>query len=377
MKLFLALALATMPLPAIAQTTAADTPNTTAAGIQYVQPKDWTAIRKDRLIALSSPEKDLRVQIVDIAAAANAQDAVAQGWASLGPAAPEPRLVSALPVADGWEERVSFAYETPPAERRVRSAMAMRKGTSWTVMIVDGSAATAAKRSAAVSVVQQGLRPAGFKAESFKGKTAHALTAERVQLLRDFVAESARKLEVPGVGLALIDKGKVVWQGGVGLRSLGSSEPVDENTKFMIASNTKGLTTLLLSVLADEKKLDWDQKVVDLYPAFRLGGDEVTQSVLVRHLVCACTGLPRKDYSFILSDPGAPASETFSGLAATQPTSKFGELFQYNNLMASAAGYVAGALTYPDMEIGAAYDRAMEEKIFAPLGTARYYLRLC
>lgn len=368
MKLYLALALAATPLPAIAQTTAADTPQTTAAGIQFVQPRDWTASRKERQIALSSPEDDLRVQIVDIAAAANAQDAVARGWTALGIPVPEPRLVSPLPVADGWEERAAFAYETPPAERRVRSAMAMRKGTSWTVMIVDGSAATAAKRSAAVSVVQQGLRPAGFKAESFKGKTAHALTAERIQLLRDFVAESARKLEVPGVGLALIDHGKVVWEGGIGVRALGSNEPVDENTKFMVASNTKGLTTLLLSVLADEKKLDWDQKVVDLYPAFRLGSDEVTQSVLVRHLVCACTGLPRKDYSFILSDPGAPASETFSGLAATQPTSNFGELFQYNNLMASAAGYVAGALTYPEMEIGAAYDRAMEEKIFAPLG---------
>src|SRR3546814_3662982 len=63
----------------------------------------------------------------------------------------------------------------------------------------------------------------------------------------------------------------------------------------MIASNTKGLSTLLLSVLADEGKLRWDQKVTDLYPAFRLGNDEVTRSVLVRHLVCACTGLPRSE----------------------------------------------------------------------------------
>lgn len=235
-------------------------------------------------------------------------------------------------------------------------------------MILEGSAATAAKRSAAASVVQSGLRPAGYTAETFAGKAAHRLTPQRVQLLRDFVEQSAKELGVPGVGLAFIDQGKVVWQGGVGVRALGSNDPVGADTKFMIASNTKGMATLLLSVLADEGKLSWDQKVVDLYPAFRLGDPATTQSVLVRHLVCACTGLPRKDYSFILADPGAPASETFRGLAATQPTSKFGELFQYNNLMASAAGYLGGMLSYPQMELGAAFDRAMDDKIFKPLG---------
>jgi CubicO group peptidase (beta-lactamase class C family) len=370
MKLLLALALSCAPIAALAQTTvAADTPGKTAGGVQYVQPKDWAATNQGPAIVFASPENDLRVAVVDVGAAANASEAAAKAWAAYRPgAAPNPRLSTAAPAGDGWDERTSIAYETPPAERATRSALALRKGSGWTVMIVDGSAGTAAKRSAAVSVVQQGLRPAGFQRESFAGKTAHRLTPERVQLLRDFVAKSAAALEVPGVGLALIDNGKVVWQGGVGVRALGSPEPVDEHTKFMIASNTKGLTTLLLSVLADEGKLRWDEKVVDLYPSFRLGSDEVTQSVLVRHLVCACTGLPRQDFAFILADKGQPASETFRGLAGTQPTSKFGELFQYNNLMASAAGYIGGSLVYPKMELGAAYDRAMDEKIFKPLG---------
>jgi len=51
-----------------------------------------------------------------------------------------------------------------------------------------------------------------------------------------------------------------------------------------------------------------------------------------------------------------------------QPTSGFGDLFQYSNPMAAAAGYLGGHVTYPDMEIGAAYDRAMQELVFGPLG---------
>jgi CubicO group peptidase (beta-lactamase class C family) len=91
--------------------------------------------------------------------------------------------------------------------------------------------------------------------------------------------------------------------------------------------------------------------------------------VRIEHLICACTGLPRKDMQFVFNTSAeTPASETFAQLAATEPTSGFGEVFQYNNLMASAAGYIGGHLIHPQMELGAAFDQAMEERVFEPLG---------
>ena len=53
------------------------------------------------------------------------------------------------------------------------------------------------------------------------------------------------QLGVPGVGLAFIDGGKVVWEGGLGVRELGKPQKVDAHTLFIAASNTKGMTTLL------------------------------------------------------------------------------------------------------------------------------------
>lgn len=343
--------------------------DTTASGVIYSQPEDWTTSAQGSATIFVSPENNLRLAVVDIAAAQDARAAAAKAWSAYNPNTDERdvRLVTSDAASDGWDERVSIAYETSPSEKMVVSALAMRKGTAWTVMIIDGADATANKRSAAISILRQSLRPAGYQTETFAGKTAHSLTPDRIEALRQFVADSAHALDVPGVGIALIDQGKVVWQGGVGVRALGSPEPVDENTKFMVASNTKGMATLLLSTLADEGKLGWDEPVTSLYPAFRLGSDETTKSTLVRHLVCACTGLPRKDYAFILADEGAPPTDTFRQLAESYPTSDFGELFQYNNLMASAAGYLGGALAYPGMELGAAFDRAMDERIFKPL----------
>lgn len=369
-KSVLVLALLGLPaaLPAQAPV-AADTPGKTASGVIFTQPRDWTATVRDSATIFAAPEGNLNIAVVDGGTAAGAEAAAAKAWSIYRPdAARKVRLVTAGAPSEGWDERVSIAYETSPNEKAVVAALALRKGTSWTVMIVDGAEATFGKRSAAASIIQQSLRPAGYERESFAGKAAHRLTPDRIQALRDFVAESARTLEVPGVGIALIDQGKVVWQGGVGVRELGSPEPVDEHTRFMVASNTKGMATLLLSVLADEGKLRWDQPVTELYPSFRLGSEATTRATLVRHLVCACTGLPRKDYAFILADRGAVAADTFRQLAQTQPTSSFGELFQYSNLMASAAGYLGGALAYPDLELGAAFDKAMDTRIFDPLG---------
>jgi CubicO group peptidase (beta-lactamase class C family) len=137
----------------------------------------------------------------------------------------------------------------------------------------------------------------------------------------------------------------------------------------MIASNTKGMSTLLLAKLVDEGKIEWTQPVEQVYPAFRLGSRETSAKVEVKHLVCACTGLPRKDMEWLFNtSPQTPATDTFSQLAATEPTSKFGEVFQYNNLMAAAAGYLGGHLVHPELELGQAYDRAMQEKVFGPLG---------
>jgi CubicO group peptidase (beta-lactamase class C family) len=119
----------------------------------------------------------------------------------------------------------------------------------------------------------------------------------------------------------------------------------------------------------DAGKLKWDQPVTEVYPDFKLGDADTTKQVLMKHLVCACTGLPRKDFNWIFNtNPATPASDTFVELAGSQPTSKFGEVFQYNNLMASAAGFIGGHIVHPDMELGRAYDTAMHEEIFAPLG---------
>src|SRR5262249_22293230 len=55
-------------------------------------------------------------------------------------------------------------------------------------------------------------------------------------------------------------------------------------------------------------------------------------------------------------------------LGTMQPTTKFGEAYQYSNVLAAAGGWVAAHVVHPDRELGAAYDAAMKELVFDPLG---------
>ena len=187
--------------------------------------------------------------------------------------------------------------------------------------------------------------------------------------MKAFVAKAMKDLGVPGVGFALIDHGKIVFEGGLGVRNLDKPKRVDAHTLFMIGSNTKGMSTLMLARLVDEGKLDWDEPVVKAYPSFRLCDPELTEKVLIRHLVCACTGLPRKDLIWILgTKPDTRPSDIFEQLASSKPTTGLGETFQYSNLMAAAGGYVGGAVAEPAKDLGVAYDTAMQSLVFDQLG---------
>ena len=347
---------------------AADTPRVTPGGATFTVPGGWSIVTGKNLVILEPPETDTHIAIVD-SQAADATSAVTAAWTAYRPESKRPiKLVTSRPAREGWDERQEFDYETSPNERAAVQVIAMRSGKVWTVFILDGTEPTAEKRNAPIELVFQSLRPKGYQRESFAGRKPQPLDAAHIAQIKEFVETSMQQLGIPGASIALIDGGKIVYEGGFGVRELGKPERVDENTVFMAASNTKGMTTLLLSELVDEKKLKWDEPVIDVYPAFKLGDADTTKRVLVKNLICACTGLPRQDLEWLFEFKNATPASELALLGTMQPTSKFGEVFQYSNLMAAAAGYIGAHTVYPNLELGAAYDKAMQERIFDPLG---------
>jgi CubicO group peptidase (beta-lactamase class C family) len=345
----------------------ADTPQTTVLGNSFVAPKDWSIRVKGPATILEAPEGDSWVALIDVQAK-DQDEALALAWQAYKPDAKWPLKVSNdLADRDGWSRRRSYDYQTSPNEKRGVSALVYYSGSSWTVVLEDMSDAVGEKRGGQLALIYGRLLPKGYTRETFAGKRANSLDQARIAQLSAFIDRGQKLLGVSGVALGLVQDGKVVFADGFGVKELGGTNKPDGDTLFMIASNTKALTTLLLAKLVDEHRITWDTPVTTLLPSFRLGDAETTRSVLVKHLICACTGMPRQDLEWIFNFSGmTPASEV-ALLGTMQPTSKFGELFQYSNLMAAAGGYTASYVIHPQMEFGAAYDSAMQSYVFDQL----------
>lgn len=358
-----ALLAATMPVPAFAQAVETESAN-------FVAPADWTRSSSPPVSEIRAPEGDLTLALVDVGAAADAAAAVAQAWKRYDPAfARNVRLITKAAGREGWDDIWIVDYAVSPDEKLVLFANAYRKGAGWTVLLARGPEATFGKRSGQLRAFADSIRPKGVAAEQFAGKAALPLDAARREQLKQFWRDGMKAYGIPGMAYAFIDRNGVVEEGGIGVKTVGKPDPVTAQTRFMIASNTKGMTTLLLARLVEAGKFKWDDPVISVDPTFKLGDPETLRQIRMRHLVCACTGMPRQDMEWIMTgNLQTPPAHVFELLAPMKPTSKFGEVYQYSNLLSSAAGYIAGKVLYPQMEVGAAYDRAMHDYVFAPLG---------
>jgi CubicO group peptidase (beta-lactamase class C family) len=344
-----------------------DTPKVTVAGNTFVAPAGWTFVVRGPATILEAPEGGSFVAIVDVKAA-DSHAALVTAWAAYKPDAKWP-LKSTSPVADrdGWTDRTAYNYQTSPNERRDVDADIRRANDIWTVTISDMDQGVGEKRLAQVSLIYGKFLPKGYQRESFAGKRAHTLDTARIAELSRFVGTAMKETGVPGVSLGLYQDRKVVFAGGFGVRELGKPAKVDAETRYMIASNTKALVTLMLAELVDAKKMAWDTPAISLLPTFKLGDPQTTDSVLVKHLICACTGMPRQDLEWLFEYQDMTPESAMTLLGTMQPTSPFGALFQYSNMMAAAAGYIGGHIVSPDLELGSAYDKAMQSYVFDPL----------
>jgi len=350
----------------------ADRTVTLPSGATLKVAADWTVTAAPDGLVLEDPEKQLKIDFVEVDATPGMSAAISTAWARRRPGFDRKELAASdSPGREGWDLLRWTRYETSPGESRRLSAVGVRKGSLVVVALVDGLLSTAQRRSSQIALVQDSLRPAGYVRETYQGRPPRPLDAERVAYLRVFIDRMREAADVPGMSVVLFDQRATLIDEGFGVRERDRPEPVTADSLYIIASNTKPLTTLLLAKLVDEGRFGWNTPVTQVYPGFRIGDDDVTRRILVKHLVCACTGLPRQDLEWLFTFKRSSPQGQLDVLATMKPTTDFGALFQYSNPLASAAGYVGARTIKPEGEIGAAYDEVMRDKVLRPLGMSR------
>jgi CubicO group peptidase (beta-lactamase class C family) len=187
------------------------------------------------------------------------------------------------------------------------------------------------------------------------GKAAAAIDQFAQEVMAAFPGE-------PGLGICVVEDGRITLAKGYGVRRLGGTDKVADSTLFGVASNTKAFTAALLAMLVEEGKVAWDDPVTKYLPAFEMSDPIVTKLMTVRDLLCHRSGLTLGAGDLMIwPNPTHTRADIVAGLKYLPIGGQFRGGYAYDNVLYVAAGEVIAAVT------GKPWEAVMQARILDPL----------
>ena len=178
-----------------------------------------------------------------------------------------------------------------------------------------------------------------------------------------YINKVISSLNVPGVSVAIVKDGKVVLSKGYGVKRMGTSDKVDNQTLFLIASNSKAFTATSLGLLVEDGKIRWDDKVVQHLPWFKMSDPYVTQNLTVRDLLVHHSGLQAYAGDIMLFPPATYSrKEILQKLPQLPLRYDFRTTYAYDNILYVAAGELVSTVA------GMPWEEFVQERIFKKVG---------
>jgi CubicO group peptidase (beta-lactamase class C family) len=193
--------------------------------------------------------------------------------------------------------------------------------------------------------------------------------SSRVDSLVDY---AMTKFNVAGLAVGIVKDGKIIHEKGYGIKSVKTKSPVNEHTNFAIASNSKAFTTAALALLVEEGKLNWDDKVKDHIPEFKMYNAYVTENFNIQDLLTHRSGLGLGvgDLMFFPDGSDFTIDDLLSAFQHFEPVSAFRTKFDYDNLLYIVAGEVIKRVS------GLSWEDFVTKRIFEPLKMDNTYAAL-
>ncbi|QQL49604.1 serine hydrolase [Mucilaginibacter ginkgonis] len=201
---------------------------------------------------------------------------------------------------------------------------------------------------------------------SFFGLVAGAQNANRSKFVSDsldnYINRALTNWRIPGAAVCIVKDGRIVMMKGYGIKELGVPTKVDQNTLFMIGSNTKAFTATALATLQADRKLSLDEKVTKYIPEFKLADPLSTQMITVRDLLCHRLGFRTFQGDFTYWTSSLTRNEVMEKMDHVKAPYAFRTKWGYTNAAFLTAGEIIPRVT------GKTWEQYIRENIFVPLG---------
>lgn len=169
-----------------------------------------------------------------------------------------------------------------------------------------------------------------------------------------------RRSKIPGMAVAVVKDGQVVYAKGFGVRRVGAPEMIDPNTVFQLASMSKPIAATVVAGLIGSNGVSWDTPAVTRLPGVSLSDPAVTQQVTIGDLFAHRSGLPGATGDK-LEDLGYDRQQILQRMRYV-PLRPFRTSYGYSNF-GLTAGAEAAANAY-----GTDWATLSDRVLYAPLG---------
>jgi len=176
-----------------------------------------------------------------------------------------------------------------------------------------------------------------------------------------YVNRGLENWKIPGAAVLIVKDGKIVIAKGYGVKEIGTNDKVDENTLFMIGSNTKAFTGTALALLEHEGKLNLEDKVMKYLPDFKMKDEWVTKQLNLQDIVSHRMGLDTYQGDFMYWTSDLTSDEVLDKFGMLKPKYDFRTKYGYTN-----AGYIIAGKIIEKVS-GLKWEDYLKEKIFEPL----------
>lgn len=263
---------------------------------------------------------------------------------------------------------VKVYFEQGKDKGRLRIAEVYRQKEKTLFVLYSLTIATYTKRRGQIGQFLKPLHKLAGEKPTANSASKPVDIAGQTKTIDRFITKAMNTLKVPGLAVGIIQNGKVVFQKAYGTKAAGRKDPVTLDTRFMIGSTSKTLTSLLAAKMVSDKRATWDEKVATYIPEWQGAKNPGIKDVTLQQSFCACTGLPRRDRTFLWQRKGVSAKDRINEMATWPTNAKMGELYQYSNHMIGVGGYAAARVYRPNLPLSRAYDQAMKDLVYKPLG---------
>jgi CubicO group peptidase (beta-lactamase class C family) len=331
-------------------------------------PANWTVEEGEGYARLASPDDGILIYLLTVQAD-DAASAAVQGWQAIDPAFDrEVTEQTDAPAQGGLDGLSLITYEYDEANERFYQAVARLYDGTYYLLLIDGDITAIQQRQAQISIIDSGFTISALAETDLTGVEPRPVR-DVLPALEAFIEEGLTQFGIPGAAVAIVEGGDVVYSRGFGVTAAGGDTPITPQTQMMIGSTGKSLTTMLMATLVDEGVITWDTPVVDVLPEFAVSDPELTQSITLRNLVCACTGVPRRDLELFFNANDLSAEAIVNSLRTFTFFTDFGEAFQYSNQLVATGGYAAAAATgVPFGDLLDGYGAVLQRNILSPIG---------